>query len=86
MTGKPPFRIDYKASYKALSFNVCQKMTLNYSIFGPSFPGVPVTKLNGCDRRKQNGSTTLHNTNLNDRVKRRKSVQNENIPKHASFL
>jgi hypothetical protein len=46
-------------------------------------------KTNGCDRRTEDGSTTLklfHNTNLNDRVKRRKPVQHKYIPKHASCL
>ena len=44
-----------------------------------------VTEFNGCDRRKtKDGSTTLyllHNTNLNDRVKSRKAVQNKTYSK-----
>jgi hypothetical protein len=49
-----------------------------------------LTEFNGCDRRKLRMESTilqlLHNTNLIYRVKRRKPVQNNNIPKHASFL
>ena len=40
-------------------------------------------QLNGCDRRKLRMD---HNTNLNDKMKRRKSVQNLKNPKHASCL
>ena len=48
-----------------------------------------VIAFNGCNMRTEDGSTTLyllHNTNLIDRVKRRKPVQNLNIPKHVSCL
>ena len=43
-----------------------------------------VTEFNGCDRRIMRMDQHCK-TNLNDRVKRRKHVQN-NIPKHASCL
>ena len=39
--------------------------------------------------KTEDGSTTLqllHNINLNDSLKRRKPVQNKNIPKNASFF
>ena len=42
-----------------------------------------VSAFNGSDRRKLR---ILYNTNLIDRLEIRTTVQNENTPKHASYL